>query len=225
MITQNNISDLEELAIYQLIEDREFSSVEDFLDKDPKKWTGIEVGYWVKEKGKKTERVFTYLGEDEEGNEVIIQAIKSVYRYVLAPNNWGIVSYERFIQYLKHDGSVGLEKKIKAEASYGKITRLNREIKLGVIDELREKGKNLETLSTTLPEPYKSFYVRIANATDTLLKHYYDLIHKDCIDFTWDPWVNALMTETDQSIVDELNVPANEDGSLVVKQIILSYIV
>lgn len=228
MITQNNISGIEELAIYPLIEGRSFSTVEDLLDLNIKEITGIEYEDWAKNKGKKVERFFHYLLPDSTK----VNVIKSTYTYEL--DGWEVRSFERFIQYLMPDGSVGIEKRIKSEAGHGKIFRLNRQIKLALIDDLRERGKHLEITSQTVPEPYRTFYLNIAASTDDLLEYYYDVIHRDCLDFTWQPWIDQIGQDllnpfeedgvTQRAVYTNLTTPANADGSKLVKDIILEEI-
>lgn len=242
MIVTDNIKNVDELVIDPILKSIDCNSILAVLSLDFTFFPLIQKD-WDIQKGKRQERLYFIQLDvlDENGNSTgekeEILAIKDYYIYEF--DGWEITSFVRNVIYYRTDGSVGVEVQIRNESSYGIITRLNREIKINTIDALRERGKGLRIQAETQENPYVAgFFMQVADATDSILTHYYDVI-KSCYDFTWSNFINAIQsepptltelvegveTEVDNPIFVDLHIPASADGTLLVKHAILNDIV
>lgn len=162
--------EVEDLAIFPIIERLGLSSIESVTDIDIQLLLGIEKDKWTYDRGKKDIRPYGYTGE----NNTIINVANIKWYY---PNETDreIVDYYKSIIYLDNSGNPCLEKLIKARSlSITNIEDVNTGIRTNRIGFLRAAAKNLEAASQNplLPSVYQQAYAGLSAAIFTILHHY-----------------------------------------------------
>jgi len=189
-----DIDNIDELRIFPLLEELGygFMSPEQLSSLEMKILTGLDKQPWTKDQQRKNSREYNYAG---------IPAVIIRFTYVLEGKK--IKSFQKFIEWLKADGNVGISKDITPDDGVGKIIKLNKSIREDQIDYLREQGDILRETAELFPEPTKSQYIQVADSVDLLLLHYDapiteyektgDSAFKDAIDNETDATILAIL--------------------------------
>lgn len=167
---------------------------------------------WEKEKGRRTQRKYCV---EVEGDEVL--AISHDYEYVL--DGVEVLSYQRQLNYWGYNNEIIASKIVPSDTSLGKITELNRQIRISQVDGLREKAAGLIKDAETAPEPYKTAFITIANASNSILDHYLEVIERGYV-FGFDEWITSMENETDPVMIQYLNTPVDIEGTTVKEEIL-----
>lgn len=125
--------------------------------------------------------------------------VKDSYEYVLSNGNRDVESYTRKIEWFEEDGTLIQEKMLSVPQNIKSIKSVNREIRQGRVDYLEAAADELRVLADSLPEPYKTQYITVADSIDLLFTHY-DVEITHYIQRGTMEWETAVINESDPQI-------------------------
>ncbi len=190
---------------------------EDELLLIPAKNLGLKRKAWTFTRGMLLKREFL-----DENDELRISAEIT---YTLEDGNRTAYPHSRTLKWYRTDGTVGLEKTDYFEYSTKDLKYEKRKVRQGRIDYMEGAAEDLENLSESMPEPYKTSFLVASQSIDTILDHYEveinHYISRGTLEFE-----NAVRNETDPTILSVLDLvvrPPDEvfSAGLTIKQTIL----
>lgn len=190
---------------------------EDELLLIPAKNLGLKRKAWTFTRGMLVKREFL-----DENDELRITAEIT---YVQEDGNRIAYPQSRTLKWYKVDGTVGLEKTDNFEYSTKDLKYEKRKVRQGRIDYMEGAAEDLEALSATMPEPYKTSFLTASQSIETILNHYeVEITHY--IQRGTKEFEDAVRNETDPAIISILNLlvrppDAVFSSGLTIKQTIL----
>ena len=174
---------------------------------------------WIKDRGFRTKQPYLYKPTGEE-------KIREVYQYVFKNEKREIDTYTRKL-YWSDNGVDILEWDTTPDLTQLHIAEINKSARIAQVDYLEISANNLRTTAETLPEPFKSQYIQVAQSLDFLLTHYESVTRKykernlHTLDFE-----NAVIFESDPQILAIHQIPVRQPDAyfpngLNVKQAIM----
>lgn len=170
---------------------------------------GLKQGPWEFSRGARTQRLY----KCRETPDLV--HIRDYYNYTMDAENREILDYERHIEWIGHDGVVGLVQDISPELNVKNLEALNEEIRRGRMHYLKGAAKELaigaEQLNGLIPEDMRQDMIRASKHMGILFKYYADEIENYKEDGTMD-FENAVLNETDTAILEILNLMTQPPG-------------
>jgi hypothetical protein len=170
---------------------------------------GLRQGPWGFSRGARTERLY----KCREQPELI--HVRDHYEYTMDDGNREILDYKRIIEWIDHEGNVGLTQDISPELNVKNLEALNENIRRGRMHYLKGAAKELkagaEQLTGHIPEDMRQEMIRASKHMGILFKYYADEIESYKEDGTMD-FENAVLNETDSAILEILNLTTQPPG-------------
>lgn len=190
---------------------------EDELLLIPVKNLGLKRQPWTFTRGMKLSREFL---DENDDLRVCVE-----YTYSFSADNRTATPTQRNIKWFKTDGTVGLQKTDDLTFSIKDLQYEHRKIRHGRVDYMISAGLELELISDTVPEPFKSDFITASQSVSTILNHYETEIDHYILRGTQE-FEDAVRNETNPTITPLLALQvrppdAEFSAGLTIKQTIL----